>query len=90
MQSSETLMPVGQRELALDACCAALVAIESVSLPDRRADLENAQRALDRAIGSLRQVIVALHPPGARHINGDGVGMVFTGASPDPLADRRP
>jgi hypothetical protein len=86
-QSTENSSSVGQRQMALDACCAALIAIESVRAHGREANGEHDQSTLERASGSLRQAIAALHPGDAGEIDADGVGLVLSTA-PSRLADR--
>jgi hypothetical protein len=78
-QSTGKSSTFGPRQMALDACCAALIAIESVRAHVERTDSERVCNALDRAISSLHQAIAALHPKHGE-IDADGVGLVVNPA----------
>jgi hypothetical protein len=78
-QSAEKPSTFGPRQMALDACCAALIAMESIRAHAGRTDAPHVRGRLDRAIGSLHQAIAALHPGGGE-IDADGVGLVVNPA----------
>lgn len=78
-QSAGKSSTLGPRQMALDACCAALIAIESVRAHAERTDSPRVRNTLDRAIGSLHQAIAALHP-NQNEIDSDGVGIVVNPA----------